>query len=73
MISQTLTGLWFLVVTLCPMGNDNLCQDFIVDGDMSYQDCRKSVAEYPFSEGMYSLRCDRGEHIEKLPEDVNHG
>lgn len=56
---------WFLVVTLCSAttGPATRCDDHIVDGDLTYTDCRGFLSTFPEKPGLYSLRCDKGESM----------
>lgn len=58
---------WFLIVTLCAVdinkpGHD--CDDYVIDGGMTYTDCRDALGTFPEKPGLYSLRCDKGESVD---------
>lgn len=56
--------LWFLVITLCPLGNANECQDFIIDGELSYSDCLAEMPKQQPKNEIYAVACMRGERVE---------
>lgn len=62
-----LTPAFFLVVTVCvaqPDAGTDFCDDYIIDGDMSYTDCQQELASKPFDDKIFSIRCDRGGVVE---------
>lgn len=64
--------MWFLLVTLCSINPGQLadnCNDYVIDSGLSYIDCRDAIAQFPFKENLFSLRCDRGEEVEPAKED----
>lgn len=66
-----LSPAFFLVVTVCvaqPDAGSDFCDDYLIDGNMSYSDCQKELASKPFDEQVFSIRCDRGEIVEETEE-----
>lgn len=65
---------WFLIVTMCGVDTNkpgSECDDYIVDGGLNYMDCRNSLARVPEKDGVYSIRCEKGEIAKndiQLPE-----
>lgn len=60
--------MWFLLVTLCSINPGQLasgCNDYIVDGGLSFADCREAVAAFPEKPSLFSIRCERGEKVEE--------
>lgn len=51
---------WFLVMTLCTAGG-NACNDYVVDGGLSFRDCQTQALTVKDRADMFSLRCDKGE------------
>ncbi|QPB12538.1 hypothetical protein [Providencia phage PSTCR9] len=59
-----MVGLWFLVMTLCPIGNSNDCHDYILDEGMSYADCVAALPKESVNRDIYAVSCTRGEPLE---------
>lgn len=53
--------LWFLVMTLCPLGNSNDCHDYVLDEGMSFTDCVASMPKTAPKNEIYAVACMRGE------------
>lgn len=57
-----MSPVWFLLVTLCAAGGTE-CNDYVVDGGMTFADCKAAVVEFPAKPSLYSLRCERGDVV----------
>lgn len=56
--------LWFLVMTLCPLGNSNDCHDYVLDSGLSYSDCVAALPKEAIKKEIYAVACMRGEVVE---------
>ena len=64
---KIMASVWFLVVTLCTVNPGAMasdCDDYVIDGDLSYTDCIQSIAQFPEKAALFSISCKRGEPLD---------
>lgn len=57
--------LWFLVLTICPLGNDKECNAYVMDEALSYSDCIAALPKQDPVKDVYAVACLRGEPVKE--------